>query len=421
MHRRASVITTVVISALTIGAPSLSGTAGAVASSPRGSVPSPATGCVTEKAGAVSCNSVRLSSLRLSSLRLTTTAPAFGKAASASVPPGYGPAQLQQAYNLTFASAFEGRTRTVAIVDAQDDPYALSDLSTYRSQFNLPPICGARTTWDCVTFTKVNEKGETSPLPDADPGWSQEISVDLDMVSAICPNCNILLVEADAATVQDLSKAEDTAIDANPVSIGNSWGTTEWNTQTTDDKHFVHPGIAITAAAGDYGYGVQWPASSPDVIAVGGTTLTPAPGSRRGWSETAWSGDGSGCSAVEPQPVWQSHVSTLKSVCAQRAMSDVAAVADPNTGVAVYDSYQLPGWVVFGGTSVSTQIISAVYGLAFWPNTSTGASALYAASPRNFFDVTSGSDGTCGSDLCTASVGWDGPTGLGTPNGPAAF
>jgi subtilase family serine protease len=415
MHRR-TLVFIIVILAVTTGVPGLSGTAGALASSPRGVASAPIASCSAQKAGVVSCNSVRLNSLRL-----TASAPAVGKAGSTSLPPGYSPAQLQQAYNLTFASAFEGRGKTVAIVDAQDDPDALSDLSNYRSEFNLPPICGVRTTWGCVTFNKVNERGATSPLPAPDPGWSQEISVDLDMVSAICSNCNILLVEADSATVPDLSKAEDTAIDANPVSIGNSWGTSEWKAQTTDDKHFAHLGIAITAAAGDDGYGVQWPASSPDVIAVGGTTLSPAFGSHRGWSETAWSGDGSGCSAIEPQPMWQDHVGALDSGCARRAVADVAAVADPNTGVAVYDSYQLPGWVVFGGTSVSTQIISAVYGLANGPSTSTGASGLYTASPRDFYDITSGSNGTCGSDLCTAGVGWDGPTGLGTPNGPAAF
>jgi subtilase family serine protease len=340
--------------------------------------------------------------------------------ASEGAPSGYGPAELQQAYNLTTASATEGRARTVAIVDAYDDPAALSDLSTYRAQWALPPICGDWITRGCVTFTKVNQDGATTPLPTPDAGWSEEISVDLDTVSATCPNCNILLVEASSATLPSLDTAEDTAAAAGPVSIGNSFGVSETSSETRDDRYFTHPGIAVTAAAGDDGYGVQWPASSPDVIAVGGTTLSPASGSSRGWSETAWSGDGSGCSAVEPQPNWQSRVGAIKAHCAQRAVADVAAVADPDTGVAVYDTFELPGWTVFGGTSVSTQIIAAVFALAVRSGDST-ASGLYGASPDDFYDVTTGSNGTCGSDLCTAEVGWDAPTGLGTPDGTGAF
>ncbi|HXQ44916.1 MAG TPA: hypothetical protein VN816_09785 [Acidimicrobiales bacterium] len=337
-------------------------------------------------------------------------------------PAGYGPAQLQQAYNLTAASAVDGRGRTVAIVDANDDPLALPNLATYRAQWGLPPICGVGSFRGCVTFSKVNQRGAPWPLPSPDPDWAQEISVDLDMVSAICPDCNILLVEADAATPQSLARAEDTAAAADPVSIGNSFGMDESPAETSGDAFFDHAGIAVTAAAGDDGYGVEWPASSPGVIAVGGTTLSPAGGSGRHWTETAWSDDSSGCSAVEPQPSWQARVSAIRTQCAKRAVADVAAVADPDTGVAVYDTFgDLPGWVVFGGTSVSTQIIAAVYGLADGGNGSPGASALYAAPSRDFFDVTTGSDGTCGSDLCTAGVGWDGPTGLGTPDGTAAF
>jgi hypothetical protein len=195
----------------------------------------------------------------------------------------------------------------------------------------------------------------------------------------------------------------------------------EATNETSDDSYFSHPGIAITAASGDDGYGVQYPATSPDVIAVGGTTLSEASGTARGFTETAWSGDGSGCSTVEPQPSWQDKVSNITAQCSDRADADVAAVGDPNTGVAVYDTFELPGWTVFGGTSVSTQIISAVYGLAGGSDISTGASGLYAAASKNFFDVTSGNDGTCGSDLCTAGPGWDGPTGLGTPDGTGAF
>jgi subtilase family serine protease len=340
--------------------------------------------------------------------------------ASATPPAGYGPGDLQQAYNLTSASATNGRGETVAIVDAYDDPDALANLATYRAQYGLPPICGPWSTRGCVTVTKVNQRGAPAPLPTPDPNWSQEISVDLDTVSATCPNCNILLVEANAATLPSLGKAEDTAAAAHPVAIGNSFGVPETTAETNFDADFTHPGIAITAAAGDNGYGVQYPASSPDVIAVGGTTLSTAAGTSRGFTETAWSSDGSGCSTVEPQPKWQSQVSAITAACAERAVADVAAVADPTTGVAVYDTYQLPGWTVFGGTSVATQVIAGVYALAEGSGPTTGR-ALYNAPAGDFFDVTSGSDGTCGSDLCTAGPGWDGPTGLGTPDGTAAF
>ncbi len=419
MQRRAFVFTTAVSVAGLAGALAFSAPAMALALGPSGSAGAPASGLPACGGGApnagtvVTCNAVELDNTS------TWKGPC---AAGVALPAGYSPAQLQQAYGLTAASAVDGRGRTVAVVDANDDPFALSNLSTYRAQWGLPPICGVGSSRNCVTFAKVNQRGAPWPLPSPDPDWAQEISVDLDMVSAICPDCNILLVEADAATPESLARAEDTAAAADPISIGNSFGMSEVPAETNGDASFDHPGIAITAAAGDDGYGVQWPASSPDVIAVGGTTLSPASGPDRHWTETAWSDDGSGCSAVEPQPSWQSRVSSLRSQCTKRAVADVAAVADPDTGVAVFDTFGgLPGWTVFGGTSVATQIIAAVYGLAGGSDGSPGASGLYAAPSRDFFDVTTGSDGTCGSDLCTAGVGWDGPTGLGTPDGTAAF
>ena len=344
-----------------------------------------------------------------------------GGATTVAVPSGYGPSELQQAYNLTAASAANGKGETVAIVDAYDDPAALSDLATYRAEWNLPPLCAGGGTRSCVTVTKVNQRGGTWPLPAPDPGWSQEISVDLDMVSATCPHCDILLVEASAATIGDLGAAENTAAAADPVSIGNSFGISETGAETTEDRYFSHPGITITAAAGDDGYGTQYPAASPAVVAVGGTTLSTATGSSRGWSETAWSGDGSGCSSFEAQPTWQSKVSAIRSVCSQRAIADVSAVADPETGVAVYDSYGLPGWTVFGGTSVSAQIIAAVYALADGRIGAGNAAGLYRAGSSDFFDVTSGNDGSCASDLCTAQAGWHRTHRLGTPDGTGAF
>ncbi|MFE2839862.1 peptidase S8 [Streptomyces mirabilis] len=340
---------------------------------------------------------------------------------------GYVPSDLRSAYKLGGTS---GSGRTVAIVDAMDDPNAASNLATYRRAYGLPSCTTAN---GC--FRKVNQSGHSSPLPSGDYGWAEETSLDLDMVSATCPGCHILLVEANSANTPDLMKAEDTAATTSGVvSVSNSWGGSEDNTITSADPHFHHSGVAITASSGDSGYGVSWPASSPYVTAVGGTSLNKASNSR-GWTETAWSGSGSGCSAYEAKPTWQHN-----SGCAKRTVADVSAVADPNTGVAVYDTYNdcgggslcdtelklgvaqgADGWVQVGGTSVSSPIIASVYALA--GNTSQVVNGSYPYRHTSALnDVTSGSNGFCGgSYLCTARPGYDGPTGLGTPNGTGAF
>jgi subtilase family serine protease len=234
------------------------------------------------------------------------------------------------------------------------------------------------------------------------------------MVSAICPNCNLLLVEANSASFADLGAAVNTAATHGAIAISNSYGGSDSSAQSA----YNHPGIAITASTGDNGYGVESPASYPTVTAVGGTSLSKATNSR-GWSETAWSGAGSGCSRYNAKPSYQQGVNTQ---CSNRAIADVSAVADPNTGVSVYDStpYQgSSGWMVFGGTSVSSPIIGSIYALA---GKGDGPAASYAH-PGALNDVTSGRNGRCNRTpvLCTAGTGWDGPTGLGTPNGVGAF
>ena len=327
-------------------------------------------------------------------------------------PAGYHPADLQSAYNVPSSTA----TPTVAIVDAYNDPYAASDLATYRAQFGLP-ACGS----GC--FTQVNQNGGTS-LPRNNAGWSQEISLDLDMVSAICPTCHILLVEASSASYANLGTAVDTAAGwPGVVAISNSYGGSDSSSDSSYDAYYDHPGKAVTVSSGDNAYGVEYPASSPYVTAVGGTSLTKDASTARGWTETAWSSAGSGCSAYEPQPSWQSSVSNISSVCGGRAVADVSADADPNTGVSVYDSYAYQGykgWLVFGGTSVASPIIASMYALA--GNTSGIDNGSYPYSHTSSLnDVTSGSNGSCGNDLCNAVTGWDGPTGLGTPNGTGAF
>jgi hypothetical protein len=339
-------------------------------------------------------------------LRRTDVASHFSVTPNAT-PAGLGAADLQSAYALSTST---GGGRTVAIVDAYDDPNAESDLATYRSQYGLPACTTAN---GC--FKKVNQNGAASPLPAGDTGWAGEISLDLDMVSAACPSCHILLVEANSASDIDLYTAVDYAA-ANAKYVSNSWGGPEYSGQTTDDSHFNHPGVAITVSSGDSGNGAEYPATSQYVTAVGGTSLSRS-SSSRGWTESAWSGAGSGCSAYDAKPSWQN----VTTNCTRRAEADVSAVADPNTGVAVYQTYGASGWSVYGGTSASAPIIASVYALAGTPGASDYPASYPYAHPGNLFDVTTGSNGSCGAPQCNAGTGWDGPTGLGTPNGVAAF
>ncbi|MCX4744126.1 S53 family peptidase [Kitasatospora sp. NBC_01287] len=373
---------------------------------------------VPQHAGYLACNALRVTGGTTVRTRLAHPAAAPRSAAGradGSVS-GYGPADIQSAYNLASPAAANGAGETVAIVDAQDDPNAEADLAAYRSQFGLP-ACGS----DNGCFSKVDENGGTN-YPSPDSGWAGEISLDLDMVSATCPNCNILLVEANSASTEDLGTAVNQAVALGAKFVSNSYGGSESADEVSaDSSYYDHPGVAITASAGDSAYGVEYPAASPYVTAVGGTSLT-QDSSARGWSESVWGtsaseGTGSGCSAYEAKPSWQTD-----SGCGNRTVADVSAVADPATGVAVYDTYGASGWQVYGGTSASSPIIASVYALAGAPGANTTPAAdAYAADPSALNDVTSGSNGDCGSYLCTAGPGYDGPTGLGTPNGTAAF
>ncbi|GLY74355.1 putative Ig domain-containing protein [Actinoallomurus iriomotensis] len=322
-------------------------------------------------------------------------------------PSGLGAADLKSAYALPSG----GSGQTVAIIDAYDDPNAEADLATYRSQYGLSACTTAN---GC--FKKVNETGGSS-LPSADSGWAEEISLDLDMVSAVCPSCKILLVEASQPSMDDLGTAVNTAVSLGAKFVSNSYGGSEDSTDpSSDSSYFNHPGVAITVSSGDDGYGVEYPAASRYVTAVGGTSLSRA-SNTRGWSETAWSGAGSGCSAYDAKPTWQTDTG-----CSKRTVADVSAVADPNTGLAVYDTYGVGGWVVVGGTSASAPIIAGVYALAGAPAAGSYPASFPYAHTSALNDVTSGSNGSCSpSYLCRAAAGYDGPTGLGTPNGVTAF
>ncbi|HXB37567.1 MAG TPA: S53 family peptidase [Acidimicrobiales bacterium] len=296
----------------------------------------------------------------------------------------------------------------MAIVDAYDDPNAESDLAVYRATFGLPPC-----TTDSGCFRKVDENGGTD-LPHGNSGWAAEISLDLDMVSAICSSCHILLVEGTSSGFSDLGTAVDTAVRLGAEAVSNSYGAPEVQMNTAHDSYYDHPGVAVTVASGDRGFQVEYPASSPFVTAVGGTSLVRASNSR-GWSETAWTGSGSGCSGYEAKPTWQTDAG-----CSMRTVADVSAVADPATGIAVYDTYKYRGWLVFGGTSVASPIIASVYALAGNELSLTAAKLAYT-NTSDLYDVVSGSTAKCGTYLCTAVPGYDGPTGNGTPDGTNAF
>jgi Putative Ig domain len=360
------------------------------------------------------CSTVR-SAHRMTCFAIRQTDTVQPKAFSAkavvpnAVPSGYSPANLASAYKLSSAG---GSGATVAIVDAYNDPSAAADLAVYRSQYGLSACTVAS---GCLRI--VNQNGATSPLPTNDAGWAGEESLDLDMVSAVCPNCHIILVEANSPSDADLYAAEDRAVSLGAKYVSNSWGGDEYSSQTTDDAHFNHTGVVITASTGDDGTGASYPATSRYLTAVGGTSLNTA-SNTRGWAETAWSDAGSGCSAYDSKPSWQT---VATGSCTKRAEADVSAVADPNTGVAVYQSYGGSGWAVYGGTSASSPIVASVYALAGTPAAGTYPASYPYSHLGNLFDVTSGNNGSCGAPICTAGTGWDGPTGLGTPNGTAAF
>ncbi len=323
----------------------------------------------------------------------------------------YGPADFRGVYGLSGTTA---TNRTVAIVDAYDDPTALADLDTYSTTYGIPllnhcAVSAGTAAHPCIQ--KVDQSGGTS-----NSNWTLETALDLEAVHALCQNCNILLVEAaDSSDGSLISTADQTAYTMGANVVSNSWGGSEWSGETSWDTYFSHPGVAYVFSSGDSGFGVQYPAASPNVTAVGGTTLQI--GSNHSYSsETAWSGAGSGCSAYESKPGFQHDAG-----CTQRTVADVSADADPNTGAAVYLSGT---WYQVGGTSLAAPLVAAVFGMAGGVGSTLGNSLPYANLNYgvNLRDVTSGSNGTCGgSYLCIAKTGYDGPTGLGTPLGSSAF
>lgn len=318
---------------------------------------------------------------------------------------GLSPSQLQAAYKLP--SSTNGSGQIVAIVDAFDNPNVASDLAEYRSNFGLP----------AANFTKYNQEGVQGSYPAGNTGWGVEIDLDVQMVSASCPNCTIYLIEANSASFSDLGASVDEAVALGATIVSNSYGGSCGLSCNTSD--YDHAGTTILASAGDDGYGTSDPADFDSVVAVGGTTLVNSGGGGRGWTETVWSGTGSGCS-TQPKPAWQHD-----SGCSGRTMNDVAAVANPGTGVAEYDTYGEPGWFVVGGTSVSSPLLAGVFGLAGNSTQQNGGQIFWTTKPSSegfLYDVTVGHNGTCTpAYLCNGEVGYDAPTGWGTPDGISDF
>jgi subtilase family serine protease len=322
---------------------------------------------------------------------------------------GYISADLRTAYGLLGKDG----TATVAVVDAFASPNALADLTKYRSDTGLPALVAGQ-------FVQYNQTGGSISTVGADVGWGQEEMLDLEMVSAVCPSCKIIYVGASSASFGDLGQAVNTAVAKGATVVSNSYGAGEFSGELSYAGYYNHPGVAITVSTGDNGFGVSVPAAFNTVTAVGGTRLT-LNADRTRATETAWTGAGSGCSALVARPAWQ----PATSQCSRRSVADVSAVADPATGVAVYSSYGSSGganWYVFGGTSVSAPIIGAIYGLT--GSSTAGIPAKLSYDFRaSLFDVKSGTNvkGKCRYGyLCSAVTGYDGPTGNGTPNGSLA-
>jgi hypothetical protein len=400
--------------------------------------------CRVARPGRAACLGLKLVPASLSSAELRASArrqsaeEAGGARPAVTVTkpyPGYlTPERLHAAYALPDATA-SSALQTIAVVDAFNDPTAEADLGVYDKQFGLPACTTAN---GC--FRKVNESGAATPLPSKQGEWAGEISIDVQMAHAICPDCRVLLVEASSEEFSDLGTAVDTAVALGATEVSNSYAATEERADTSLERsYYDHPGVVVAASSGDCGYfnktcpgdprGANFPADSPHVLAVGGTSLSEAQAT---WTSTVWSEGGSGCSKVFDAASWQSALPEFAATAcgSGRSVADVAAVGDPETGVDVYDSTpegngNPTGWGVWGGTSVSSPIVAAEFALAGGgAGVRYPAATLYAHLREGgaLYDVLSGSNGSCaGASECKAAAGYDGPTGVGSPLGLGAF
>jgi subtilase family serine protease len=374
------------------------------------------------------------------------------------VPKGLTPYDLWDAYGLVqdewnaLATLQMGFVRqgTIAIVDVGGYPTAEHDLGMYSQQYDLPPCTEAS---GCLTITNQYGSPLAATLPATDSDWAVEQALDLQMAHALCPVCKLVLVQAQSATFDNLLTAEGLALSLHPTAVSNSWGAqgelseppatcdsaarehqqcyTKGDVLSLLQAAFTISGTVTTFSSGDNGFGSDFPADLPWVVAVGGTTLHYNPWSTRGWSEYAWSGAGSGCSAWLPKPTEQ------MDICPHRTIADVAFVADPASGVSIYDSTPYwstrhhdnrYGWLVVGGTSVGAPAIAGLYGLAGDPQAARAPLRVLYTHESSLNDVTVGASWPRARGayhkwnyLGTAGRGYDGPTGLGSPDGLGAF
>ena len=415
-------------------APLLAAFAVAVAALPTSALGASRAACSAPRPGTVTC---------LSRVVIPSRAhPAFAPVPLA-LPGGYGPLQFHGAYSLpndTPLIAGTKKTRkkqTIAIVDAYNSPTVFADLTQFDKTFGLPvfPRCTAKITASC--FQAMNQRGgPTLPASGVPTGWDIEISLDVQVAHEICQNCKIMLVEATSNGFLNLGTAENTAIAKGATVVSNSYGSYGSGSSAagTSASAYDHPKHAIVVSAGDSGFGPAYPADLNTVVAVGGTNLQLGAGNTYGsestWNNSATSATGSGCDDASPARAWQTAVSTWAAIgCGSlRGMNDVSADADPSTGAAVYDSASARGWIQVGGTSLAAPLIAGVYGLAANSSTVSYPASLPYAHPTSLHDVTSGnnlpgaSGFPCAATLqCTAGLGYDLPTGLGTPKGVAGF
>ena len=326
---------------------------------------------------------------------------------------GYAPSQIKSAYGVSQLS-YTGAGETIAIVDAYGSPTIQSDLSTFDSQFGLPAAN--------LTIAYPNGKANKT-----NGGWALETSLDVEWAHALAPDAKIMLVVAKSASTSDLINAINYATSHGAQVVSNSWGGSEFSSEASYDSDFQHTGVVYTASAGDSGAGVEWPAASPYVLSVGGTSLTINSNGSYG-GETAWSSSGGGISSYESIPSYQSGytgpVYGALSISAltggERGIPDVSFDANPNTGVSVYDSTRYEGqagWFTLGGTSVGAPDWAGILaaGRAAGATALQGDAAIYSGGyTTNLRDITSGTNGSCGTD-CTAGAGYDLVTGLGSP------
>jgi subtilase family serine protease len=335
-------------------------------------------------------------------------------------PPGYTPTQVRQAYGFNLVSS-NGSGQIVAIVDAYSDPTIAGDLQTFIKQFGLPGMSGLSRNSSCTVakgphpcFQIVYAQGKQ---PRTDGGWALEMSLDVEWTHAIAPGADILLVEAQDNSYSNLLGAVDVAANNGARAVSMSWGGSESSSESSHDSHFNKPGVTFTASSGDSGTGTEYPAASPYVVGVGGTTLA------LNGSETAWSGSSGGISAAESEPGYQSNY-PIPSIGGMRGVPDVSYDADPNTGFPVYDSTRYngsAGWFQVGGTSAGAPQWAALVALSNQGRKTALAgtagpmySAAQASYSGNYRDIKSGTNGTCG-PVCTATNGYDFVTGLGSP------